>query len=153
MKIEVNAKEFRRLSSQRARDAAKARVKQAKPVVPRVVVKADRGRVIDKPYRAWIRRQPCAVGPVGCEGPMEAAHLRFSDFAAGRVNPGLQRKSDDDKWLVPLCRHHHQGDQHKRNERAFWTAHGIEPNALATQLRATYESENPTAKSERREEK
>lgn len=147
MKIEVNAKEFRRLSQQRVRDAAKVRAKAAKPKVVRQPVKPDRGRVIDKTYRAWIRRQPCAVGPLGCDGPIEAAHLRFSDYAAGRQNPGMGRKSDDDKWLTPLCRFHHQHDQHRRSERAFWAAHGVDPNALAIALRKGYESEETTTKS------
>ena len=37
--------------------------------------KADRGRVRDNGFLAFLRRQPCAVGPVGCAGPVEAAHI------------------------------------------------------------------------------
>lgn len=97
--------------------------------------KEARGRLVDRIYRAWVRRLPCIAGLVkgGCSGPIEAAHLRFSDFAAGRANPGMQRKSDD-TWCLPLCRHHHQSDQHKRSERGFWADLGIDPNALAKAL-------------------
>lgn len=98
-------------------------------------------RLRDPLYLAWIRRQPCAVGQQGgCDGPIEAAHLRYSDAKQGRTNPGMQRKPSD-LWVTPLCRHHHQHDQHKRSERAFWAERGIEPADLCRALRTAYDAE------------
>lgn len=96
--------------------------------------KATRGRVKEPAYLRWLRTLPCAVAHVGrCSGPIQAAHLRTSDAAAGRINPGMQRKPDD-SWATPLCAHHH-AEQHRGNERAFWSAAGIDPTALCLTLR------------------
>lgn len=102
--------------------------------------KADRGRVRDAGFLAFLRRLPCvacrAEGlPSGA--PIEAAHIRYSDAKLGRVNPGMQAKPSD-CWATPLCRHHHQHDQHTRAERAFWERLGVEPGALSMALHAAY---------------
>jgi hypothetical protein len=98
------------------------------------------GREQDRGYLAFLRRLAC----VACwaEGlpsgsPIEAAHIRFSDARHGRINPGMQSKPSD-RWATPLCRHHHQHDQHKRNERAFWEGLGVEPGDLSIALYAAY---------------
>lgn len=71
-------------------------------------------------FLAYLRRQPCEAAYLGdCSGPIEAAHIRYSDASKGSVNPGMQRKNHD-RFANPLCRHHHQHDQHTRRERAFW---------------------------------
>jgi hypothetical protein len=92
-------------------------------------------RVREPLYLAWLRRLPCIAGMIegGCEGPMEAAHLRFSDIARGRVNPGMQAKPDD-RWCTALCAGHHRSDQHKRRERDFWDRLGVDAGALAIAL-------------------
>lgn len=65
----------------------------------------------------------------GCEGPVEAAHLRYTALAYGRKNPGMSRKSDD-CWVNPLCAKHHR-EQHAMNEERFWLdVVGIDPNPL-----------------------
>jgi hypothetical protein len=96
-------------------------------------------RVREPLFLAWLRRLPCVAGLVkgGCSGPIEAAHLRYSDANRGRVNPGLQCKPSD-RHCTPLCNGHHQSDQHKRAERAFWDDLGIEPGALTDALHAAY---------------
>jgi len=96
-------------------------------------VKRARGRVLEPAYLAFLRRQSCCVGPHlrdGCEGRTDPAHLRFSDAAAGRRNPGPGRKSDD-RWCVPLCRKHHDAQHARGNERAWWASVGLDPNELA----------------------
>lgn len=95
----------------------------------------------DPAYLAWVRRLPCVAGAVegGCSGPIEAAHVRFSDAARGRINSGMQAKPDD-LWTVPLCRGHHQHDQHIRKERTFWARLGIDPGDLCPALHAAYEA-------------
>lgn len=97
----------------------------------------------DKGFRAFIRRCPCAVAHMGgCSGPIEAAHLRFSNIAAGRTNPGMQRKSHD-KFCNPLCHGHHQHDQHLTAERLFWERAGIDPDDLSAALYAAYQAGEP----------
>jgi hypothetical protein len=100
--------------------------------------KADRGRVRDSGFLAFLRRQPCCVGPLGCCGPVEAAHIRFA--RPGQPMTGMQRKPDD-KDATPLCAGHHRTNpdaQHAGNERAFWARHGIDPHELADRLYAEY---------------
>ena len=97
-----------------------------------------RGRETDSGFLAYIRRQPCEARHLGdCDGPIEAAHVRYSDAAAGSVNPGMQRKNHD-RHANPLCRHHHRSDQHKRRERDFWASLGKDAYATAAAHFASY---------------
>jgi hypothetical protein len=119
----------RRLKS-RERKTAKA----ARPVSP----KANRGRVRDPGFLAYVRRLPCAVGPIGCAGGIEAAHIRYS--LPGEPLTGMQRKPDDCR-AVPLCAGHHRTNpdaQHAGSERAFWAKRGIDPHAIAASRYAQY---------------
>lgn len=89
-------------------------------------------------YRKYVGRLPCCIG-WGCGGRTEAAHLRFTNPAVGRQNPGLGRKSHD-YFITPLCTVHHR-DQHNRgNEQAWWAAWGINPDDLAAELYADFEA-------------
>jgi hypothetical protein len=95
----------------------------------------------DPSFLAYLRRQPCCVGPIlrdGCEGPTDPAHLRFTDRSVGRTNPGMGRKSDD-RWCLPACRKHHEA-QHRYGNEAKWWAEVVkaDPNALAQTFYATY---------------
>jgi len=102
--------------------------------------KADRGRVRDNGYLAFLRRQPCVVGPVGCFGPVEAAHIRFADAGRGKPLTGMQTKPDD-RWCVSLCAAHHRTGpdaQHGANERAWWASRGIDALELAAKQYAAY---------------
>ena len=95
----------------------------------------------DNGYLAWLRRLPCVAGVIegGCAGPIQAAHIRFSDAGRGRVNPGMMRKPDDSS-AVSLCERHHLHDQHRGSERKFWERLGVEPSALAAALYAAYQA-------------
>ncbi len=121
----------RRLRRERAKQA-----KARRPANP----KATRGRVIDKPYLAWLRRQPCIVGQLvplaaaNCDGPTEAAHVRYA--RPGEPMTGMQRKPDDRRCL-PACRAHH-AMQHAGSERLFWSVRGLDPHALADALYARF---------------
>lgn len=109
------------------------RKERPKPVMPTAAGQRA-PRIVDKAFLAFVRTQPCAVGPVGCSGPVEAAHIRYG--APGAPNPGLQRKSND-RRCVPLCTGHHRlgpGAQHSMNERAFWASHGKDPDVIAAGL-------------------
>lgn len=66
---------------------------------------------------------------------VEVAHVRYSDFAAGHVNPGMGAK--DHSSAVPLCSECHRGPrgQHAGNEQEWWSDRGIDPHLLSNQLR------------------
>lgn len=99
--------------------------------------KADRGRVRDNGYLAYLRRQPCRVG-FCCEGPIQAAHVRYGDSSRGKVNPGLQVKPSD-RFAVSLCERHH-AEQHRHNERAWWSSYGKDGLAEADAQFADYQA-------------
>ena len=107
----------------RRRRAARANKRAIGKRVQHVNAKPDRGRERDPLFLAYLRRQPCEASHLGdCDGRIEAAHIRYSD-GPGRCNPGMGRKNHD-RHANPLCHHHHQHDQHKRRERAFWASLG-----------------------------
>lgn len=119
----------------------KARERKAKKAERPKSPKADRGRVRDAGFLAYLRRLPCVVGPIGCSGPVEAAHVRLS--VPGRPNPGLQVKPSD-RFAVSLCAGHHRTNndaQHTMSERRFWDTHGMDPFAVAERLYAAYQTE------------
>ena len=92
--------------------------------------KKHRGRERDTGYLAYLRRQPCEVRHMGgCDGPIHAAHIRYSDAKHG-VNPGMGRKNHD-RHANPLCERHHLHDQHQRSERTFWAEAGKDPYEVA----------------------
>lgn len=123
-----------KIRSKERKEAQKARA--ASP-------KASRGRVEEKTYLQWLRRQTCRVAGPTCSGPIEAAHVRYSDAARGKVNPGLQVKPSD-RFAVSLCAGHHRGPkgQHDAgNERAWWASYGKDGLAEADAQYAEYQSE------------
>ena len=80
----------------------------------------------------FIRQLPC---PICGTQPCEAAHVRFSDAATGKVSAVGVKPGDE--FTVPLCSNHHRLDndaQHRRGEREFWMHHRINPLALARRL-------------------
>lgn len=81
-----------------------------------------RPRIKDEKHLQFIRQLPCLI--CGSTG-VDAAHIRFACEAAGKRAVGVGEKPDD-RWTVPLCRHHHT-QQHSGNEREFWEKHGIDP--------------------------
>lgn len=113
----------------RARERKTAKL--ARPKSP----KADRGRVRDSGFLAYLRRQPCAVGPSGCDGPIQAAHIRTP--RPGESPTGLQRKPNDDR-CTPLCASHHR-QQHTMRELGFWARYGLDPFDVAARLYAEYQ--------------
>lgn len=148
------------LDKRRALSEAKAKVRELlepereRQKIARAKARRERAKAVDRSdkrqrqprkkepaYLAWVRRLPCIAGIVegGCSGPIEAAHVRYSDAKAGRVNSGMQQKPDD-LWTAPLCNAHHQHDQHLRAERAFWGRLGIDPGALCPALHAAFEA-------------
>ncbi len=89
-----------------------------------------KNRVHDEKHLDFIRSLPCACCLNDIE--TEAAHLRVSSAAHGKVNPGVGCKPDD-RWTIPLCGRHHR-EQHGGGELTFWNKHGIDPFKLSTDL-------------------
>lgn len=117
-----------------AANAIKTRERKAARKARPVNLKADRGRVRDSGYLAYLRRQACVVGPAGCSGPIEAAHVRIG-------GTGMQRKPSD-QYAVSLCAAHHRTGpdaQHGRGERQWWSARGMDPFAVAARQFAEYQ--------------
>lgn len=87
----------------------------------------------DAAHLRLIRELPCLA--CGAK-PAEAAHVRYSDAARGRINPGMGRRPPD-RDAVPLCpKCHRMGKrcQHDGNERVWWEHHGINPHDVADAL-------------------
>lgn len=105
----------------------------------------------DQTYLTFLRTQPCCIR--GCRRrPAEAAHIRMTCQAYGKVNPGMQAKPHD-RFAVPLCSWHHRNApdaQHKGEEAAFWRRHRLNPFAIAEQLYAIGGGVATTAKPKRR---
>lgn len=126
--------------------ARKAKAKAAKRE-SRKALKRDSGqrapRRHDAGYLAHIRLQPCILAGIAddCQGRTDPAHLRFSDVKAGRLNPGVGAKSDD-KWVLPLCRKHHDAQHAAGNERRWWSGWGIDPNAECERRYAAFQARN-----------
>lgn len=88
-------------------------------------------RILLPDHLAFIRTLPC----LACldDTSAEAAHLRFSDVRAAKVNPGVGQKPHD-FWTVPLCSECHR-EQHGMSETDFWfSVHAIDPLFVALAL-------------------
>ncbi len=132
MSITPTPAELREIERRRRQKAARREAKAARPKSP----KADRGRVRDNGYLAFLRRQPCCVAGALCSGRVQAAHIRYADVDRGKPITGMQVKPAD-RWALPLCAWHH-ARQHQMNERVFWMGHGIDPLATAERLYAEF---------------
>lgn len=148
--LTLTRSEERKVVSDRLRKERQAQAKASRPKVHRPLAKEQRQpRKKDPAYLQFIRTLPCAVAHLGgCSGKVEAAHVRFSDAAHGKLNPGLQAKPDDRPWTAPLCHGHHNGGpkaQHAAKERAWWEAAGVDVLPLCLALSAAYEAAEPHA--------
>lgn len=92
--------------------------------------RSRRPRVTDEVHLKWIRTLRCCL--CGAPGP-DPAHIRSASAIHGKRETGMQEKSSD-RWVVPLCRAHHD-EQHKAgNELLWWASTGIDPFGLALAL-------------------
>lgn len=84
----------------------------------------------DKAHLEYLRQLPCLV--CGNNIETQAAHIRFSDQRAAKVNPGSHKPHDF--WCVPLCGRCH-GAQHEMGDEAkFWEQAMIDPLFVAMAL-------------------
>lgn len=130
------------------RIAAPVKRKRAKP---------RRGRVIDKPYMAWLSLFPCLICAARILRPSSSEQLvrlllagaaywhpwpcALLGTEVAHVGPrGLGQKCSD-RETVPLCRAHHT--EGKESERAlgkrFWEFHGLDKAEVIAAFNAEYE--------------
>jgi len=130
-------------AARRIKARERKEAKAARPKSP----KATRGREIDNGFLQYLRRQPCEARALGgCGGRIDPAHIRYND-GPGRQNPGGARKNHD-RHCNPLCRTHHD-EQHRMNERTFWSRLGKDAYATAAAHYAAYQGQTPTASDSR----
>jgi hypothetical protein len=100
--------------------------------------KADRGRVRNNPFLAYLRRQPCEA--CGSIHRVEAAHIRSGYSEAGWPPTGMQVKPSDFRALslCALCHREGPDAQHRGNERAWWAARNIYPPARCAEVMADF---------------
>lgn len=122
------------------RRASKGRSKLSGPKIAHKPdpVKADRGRVRDNPYLAYLRRQPCEI--CGTTQRIEAAHIRTGYPDAGWPPTGMQVKPSDFRALslCALCHREGPDAQHRSNERAWWSARNIYPPERCAEVYADF---------------
>jgi len=118
---------------------ARQKAKAARPVSP----KSSRGRERNNAYLAWLRRQPCVARHMGgCDGPVEAAHIRTGDLSRGKPLTGMGVKPSD-RFATSLCRAHHAAQHARGNEMAWWRSIGLDPFTTAEGLFNTFNGERP----------
>jgi hypothetical protein len=93
--------------------------------------KQRRPRERDEKHLAFIRSLRCCI--CGAPGP-DPAHIRSASPVHGKRETGGAEKPSD-KWVVPLCRVHHD-QQHSINEIKFWATYGVDAFGLALSLYA-----------------
>jgi hypothetical protein len=93
--------------------------------------KQRRPRERNNQHLAWLRTLQCCI--CGAPGP-DPAHIRSASSVHGKRETGGAEKPSD-KWVVPLCRVHHD-QQHSINEIKFWATYGVDPFGLALSLYA-----------------
>ena len=97
-------------------------------------------RVEDPAYLAYVRTLPCLV--CGRPGPNDPAHIRAAAPHYGKRYTGKGEKPDD-KWVLPLCRRHHDA-QHRESELGWWAGVGmVDPFAVAVALYASRPNQTP----------
>lgn len=94
--------------------------------------KQKRPRVEDAAHLKWIKTLRCCL----CGKPdPDPAHIRFASAIYGKRETGGAEKSSD-KWVVPLCREHHDQQHATGDELLFWARMKIDPLGLALALYA-----------------
>lgn len=92
--------------------------------------KQKRPRERDNEHLKWIKTLKCCI--CGSPGP-DPAHIRSANALYGKPETGMQAKASD-RFVVPLCRVHHD-EQHKSgSELKWWASKRIDPFGLALAL-------------------
>jgi hypothetical protein len=97
---------------------------QPKGIDKSVLAVAAPRRYRNRDHLRYVAQQPCLV----CgRKPSDPHHLRH-------VQPRALGRRASDEFAVPLCRVHHRAVHRAGDERAWWTATGIDPLKVARKL-------------------
>lgn len=80
-------------------------------------------------FKQWVRGHNCAcvdIDPTGCNGKIEAAHVRRGTDGGVGMKPG-------DNWCLPLCSEHH-AEQHRIGEQSFEKKYRFSMKRIAERL-------------------
>ena len=113
---------------------------------PRPTAKGQRQpRVRDHGYLAWLRRAPCLAGLIegGCQGPVQACHLRMSIPAAPTPGSPTSRTTHTPGRDASIIT---SRTSTAASETAFFQRLGVDPFDLCRSLYAAFnEGEEPAA--------
>jgi hypothetical protein len=97
---------------------------EARGIDKSVLAVAAPRRYRNREHLRYVAQQPCLV----CgRKPSDPHHLRH-------VQPRALGRRASDEFAVPLCRVHHRAVHRAGDERAWWTATGIDPLKVARKL-------------------
>jgi hypothetical protein len=85
---------------------------------------AEPRRYRNKEHLRFVAQQACLVC---ARKPSDPHHLRF-------MQPRALGRKVSDEFTVPLCRVHHRALHRTGDERAWWTAAGIDPSKVVRNL-------------------
>ena len=97
---------------------------QAEGIDKSVLVIATPRRYRNREHLRYVARQACLICGRKQSDPH---HLRY-------LQPRALGRKASDEFAVPLCRSHHRAVHRAGDERAWWTAAGIDPVKAARQL-------------------
>jgi ERF superfamily len=112
------------VTSQEASQASRAGSDEPRGIDKSILAVAAPRRYRNREHLRYVARQPCLV----CgRKPSDPHHLRH-------VQPRALGRRASDEFAVPLCRVHHRAVHRAGDERAWWTATGIDPLKVARKL-------------------
>jgi hypothetical protein len=112
------------MMTQEAPQASGAESEQSRGIDKSVLAVAAPRRYRNRDHLRYVAQQPCLV----CgRKPSDPHHLRH-------VQPRALGRRASDEFAVPLCRVHHRAVHRAGDERAWWTATGIDPLKVARKL-------------------
>ena len=97
---------------------------QAEGIDKSVLVIATPRRYRNREHLRYVAQQACLICGRKQSDPH---HLRY-------LQPRALGRKVSDEFAVPLCRSHHRAVHRAGDERAWWTAAGIDPVKVARQL-------------------
>ena len=108
---------------------------------PRIARTVPRSVAVKRPgdsaqHLALVRKLPCCVPGCGSQG--EPHHL----LRIGGLPKGAGRKNED-RWVVPVCRKHHDAAHAAGNDEAWFAGQGVQARDLANALWACRLKDDP----------
>lgn len=96
---------------------------------PRMMAPKEDAPIRCQSHLKWVRGFACScseIDPAGCDGKIEAAHVRRGTDGGIGSKPG-------DNWTLPLCSGHH-AEQHRIGEQSFEKKYRLSMKQIAERL-------------------